>query len=103
MHDNPVTLRVGTFIKNLFSSRPECPGSGFLPQRPAAPRPGCPPLSGGHRVVRTAPEIVSMMRAVAPPGQPGLDQATLDRLSELTRALRAAVPSAAAEYAPLAA
>ena len=49
--------------------------------------------------MRTAPEIVSMMRAVAPPGQPGLDQATMDRLSELTRALRAAVPSAAAEYA----
>jgi len=49
--------------------------------------------------VRTAPEIVSMMRALAPPGQPGLDQATMDRLSELTRALRAAVPSAAAEYA----
>jgi len=49
--------------------------------------------------VRTAPEIVSMMRAVAPPGQPGLDQATLDRLGELTRALRAAMPGAPAEYA----
>jgi nucleoside-diphosphate-sugar epimerase len=50
-------------------------------------------------VVRTAPEIVSMMRSVAPSGQPCLDQATLDRLGELTRALRAAMPGAPAEYA----
>ena len=49
--------------------------------------------------MRTAPEIVSAMRAVAPPGQPRLDQATLDRLGGLTRALRAAVPGVATEYA----
>src|SRR4029077_13716842 len=97
MHDNSVTLRVGTLLRTYLVHGQSVPDLVPAPREP--PHGQATPLSGGHRVVRTAPEIVSMMRALAPPGQPGLDQATMDRLSELTRALRAAVPSAAAEYA----
>jgi nucleoside-diphosphate-sugar epimerase len=49
--------------------------------------------------VRPAPEIIEMMRAVAPPGQRCLDPAVAGMLRGLTYGLAEARPDAAAEYA----
>ena len=47
----------------------------------------------------TAPEIVALMRQAVPPGRETLDDASLTRLRELTRALLEAKPDAQQEYA----
>ena len=47
----------------------------------------------------TAPEIVALMRQAVPPGRETLDDASLTRLQELTRALLEAKPDAQQEYA----
>jgi hypothetical protein len=49
--------------------------------------------------VLTAPEIVALMRQAVPPGRESLDDASLTRLQELTRALLEAKPDAQQEYA----
>jgi FlaA1/EpsC-like NDP-sugar epimerase len=49
--------------------------------------------------VLSAPEIVALMRQAVPPGQETLDDASLTRLQELTRALIEAKPDAQQEYA----
>jgi nucleoside-diphosphate-sugar epimerase len=49
--------------------------------------------------VETVSEIITSMRAVAPPGQRSLDDATRQRLRELTGALIAAKTTAAEEHA----
>ena len=51
-------------------------------------------LVGGHGV-ETVGEIINCMRAVAPAGQSGLDQAVLQRLGELTQGLIAVKEGAA--------
>jgi len=48
--------------------------------------------------VLSAPEIVALMRQAVPPGRETLDDASLTRLQELTRALLAAKPDAQQEY-----
>ena len=55
-------------------------------------------LVGGHGV-ETVGEIINCMRAVAPAGQSGLDQAVLQRLGELTQGLIAVKEGAAEEHA----
>ena len=47
----------------------------------------------------TAPEIVALMRQAVPPGRETLDDASLTRLRDLTRALLEAKPDAQQEYA----
>ena len=47
----------------------------------------------------TAPEIVALMRQAVPPGKETLDDPSLTRLRELTRALLEAKPDAQQEYA----
>lgn len=47
----------------------------------------------------SAPEIVALMRQAVPPGKETLDEASLTRLQELTRALLEAKPDAQREYA----
>ena len=47
----------------------------------------------------TAPEIVALMRQAVPPGRETLDDGSLTRLRELTRALLEAKPDAQQEYA----
>jgi hypothetical protein len=49
--------------------------------------------------VNDVSEIIGEMRRVAPPGQQALDDATLERLRELTRSLIAAKTEAAQEHA----
>jgi nucleoside-diphosphate-sugar epimerase len=49
--------------------------------------------------VETVPEIIGMMRAAAPAGQPHLDAAALRELRDLTRSLIRAKPGAAEEHA----
>jgi nucleoside-diphosphate-sugar epimerase len=49
-------------------------------------------------VNETVSGIIQLMRAIAPPGYPHLDEATARRLRELTRELIAAKPGAAAEH-----
>ena len=46
-----------------------------------------------------APEIVALMRQAVPPGRESLDDTSLTRLQELTRALLEAKPDAQQEYA----
>jgi len=49
-------------------------------------------------VNENASGIIQLMRAVAPPGRPHLDEATVRRLRQLTRELIAATPDAASEH-----
>ena len=53
----------------------------------------------GRWPLETADEIISAMRAIAPPGQASLDDATLTELRHWTAALLRVKPDADAEYA----
>ena len=55
----------------------------------------------GRWPLETADEIISAMRAIAPPGQASLDDATLTELRHWTAALLRVKPDADAEYARL--